>query len=70
MDRMTGLEDIFVFETREKVKVSQPYFIRQFREIGNNLYVLRGQKETDALPDMALIVELMERMLEVASLLS
>jgi hypothetical protein len=59
------LEDILTQEGREFLKPLQSEVITLFREVSTKLLLLQGQNEADAIPDMAFIVDFMERLLKV-----
>ena len=61
------LEDIVTQEGRQSLKPLQSEAISLFRELSTKLLLLHGHKEAEAIPDMAFIVDFMERLLVVLS---
>lgn len=66
MDEIPLLKEVFNPGSWEQLKACQDQVIKVFREMSNNLYVLKGQREAEAIPVMAIIVEFMERLLKVS----
>lgn len=62
MEQVRWLDDLFEPSHAETVVGRQQEFIKLFRELGNKLYVLTGTEETQAIPDMIVIVEFMEKL--------
>ena len=66
MDEIPLLKEVFNSESWEQMRTCQDQVIKVFRDMANNLYVLKGQREAEAIPVMAIIVEFMEKLLQVS----
>lgn len=63
------MQAVFNADSWEQMKAYQGDLIRLFKEFTNKLLVLHGQREADAIPVMAIIVEFMEKWLHVGYIL-